>query len=195
MINAEVHSDDRAIEVTFDAEPYLAQASDADILALIDCGWGGDYPADDVARFFEDTNEEIHGMFHYLETIRGLRSHKDVCGFECHVDEKQAMAWVKAHRPHLVTTAAERNPEGDRLFIGVFPCGLVYADRHREKHGDYAKLAFLPYDTLQLQVEKDCPPDLRVRIEEDAASMLARRGQAFPISTSGQTVMLGTRMG
>lgn len=42
----------------------------------------------------------------------------------------------------------------DRLFSGVYPCGIVYADRYREKGGDYARLAFLPYDTLQLSMPK-----------------------------------------
>lgn len=79
----------------------------------------------------------------------------------------------------------------DRLFIGVYPGGISYADRHREKDGDFARLAFLAYDTLQLKVEQDCPPDLRKRIEADAASVQARRGEMFQISTCGQTVMLG----
>jgi len=79
----------------------------------------------------------------------------------------------------------------DRLFIGIFPCGIAYADRHREKHGDYARLAFLPYDTLQLEVEQDCPADLRTLIEADAASIQSRRGDLFQISSCAQTVTLG----
>lgn len=45
----------------------------------------------------------------------------------------------------------------DRLFIGWYPGGIVYADRKRERHGDYAPLAFLAYDTLELSVEKELP--------------------------------------
>lgn len=78
-----------------------------------------------------------------------------------------------------------------RLFIGVFPCGLSYADRWTEQHGDYKRLAFLPYSTLVLQVEPDCPPDLRTEIETDAATIIARRGQPFQVSACGQTVTLG----
>lgn len=79
----------------------------------------------------------------------------------------------------------------DRLFIGVFPAGLVYADRTREEHGDYKRLAFLPWHNLALEVKPDCPADLRRRIEADAATYQARRGQQEPISTCGQTVLLG----
>lgn len=80
----------------------------------------------------------------------------------------------------------------DRLFIGVFPAGISYADRHREEHGDYAKLAFLPYDTLELKVYERCPADLRTEIETHAATIQSRRGQRFQVSSCNQTVMLGS---
>jgi hypothetical protein len=41
-----------------------------------------------------------------------------------------------------------------RLFIGVFPCGISYADRHHEEYGDYKALAFLPYESLTLEFRK-----------------------------------------
>jgi len=79
----------------------------------------------------------------------------------------------------------------DRLFIGCFPCGLSYCDTSRERDGDYVKLAFLSYKTLELDVRPGCPPDLLVRILADAATMQARRGEHFQVSTCGQTVLLG----
>jgi hypothetical protein len=77
----------------------------------------------------------------------------------------------------------------DRIFIGKYPAGLVYSDRKRERAGDYAKLAFLPYSTLKLEVEKDCPTDLRAQIEQHAAQY--KPGQVLQVSTAGQTVTLG----
>ena len=79
----------------------------------------------------------------------------------------------------------------DRIFIGVFSTGISYADRLREKKGDYAKLAFLAFDTLQLTFEKDCPRELKAVIEKDASAIQAKRGQRYQVSTSGQTVLLG----
>ncbi len=84
----------------------------------------------------------------------------------------------------------------DDLFIGVFPTGISYADRSRERGGDYLKLAFLPYDTLELtwyEPEAKVPAALRTAILADARRVAAKRGQAFPTSTSGQTVTLGGR--
>lgn len=78
----------------------------------------------------------------------------------------------------------------ERLFIGVYPAGLVYADRAIEEHGDYAKVAFLSYASLELTVYRDRSPLLPL-VREDAARMQARRGEEFQVSTAGQTVRLG----
>jgi hypothetical protein len=80
----------------------------------------------------------------------------------------------------------------NRLFIGVYPAGLVYADRGREVHGDYKRLGFLQYSSLKLDVEKDCPAPLATEIREHAATVQAQRGQLYQVSTSGQTVRLGS---
>jgi hypothetical protein len=84
----------------------------------------------------------------------------------------------------------------DRILIGVVPGGIRYADRHVEEHGDYKKLAFLPYDTLELDIYPDCPAELISEIVQDAATVQARRGESFPISACGggvQSVILGKR--
>jgi hypothetical protein len=81
----------------------------------------------------------------------------------------------------------------ERLFIGVTPTGIVYADRSREVDGDYARCAFLPFDTLALDVSPKCPEELRGPIRADAATIIARRGEKFAISASDQTVVLGSK--
>lgn len=79
------------------------------------------------------------------------------------------------------------------LFVGIFPCGIVYADRRREEGGDYARLAFLPFSTLRLEWHSTRPVDARTRasIERNAAKIQARRGELFEVTTCGQTVRLG----
>ena len=66
MINAEVHSDDRAVDADFDATLWFEQASDDEIMELEYSGWGGDYPADAVAQFFEDANSEVADVFKHV---------------------------------------------------------------------------------------------------------------------------------
>lgn len=82
----------------------------------------------------------------------------------------------------------------ERLFIGIMPTGISYADRSREVDGDYASCAFLPFDTLVLDVSPKCPEELRGPIKADAATIIARRGEQFKISTSGHTVVLGSNL-
>lgn len=79
----------------------------------------------------------------------------------------------------------------DLIFEGIFPAGIVYADRTRQEGGDYKKLAFLAYSSLALSFEKDCPKTLRAEITRRAQEIQSRRGQQFQISTCGQTVLLG----
>ncbi len=78
-----------------------------------------------------------------------------------------------------------------RIFIGCYPEGIVYADRTVEEHGDYARLAFLPYDTLELEFSPTCPLQLKQEIRDSAAHLQAHRGEPYSISSCGQTVILG----
>jgi hypothetical protein len=80
-----------------------------------------------------------------------------------------------------------------RIFVGVFPGGISYADREREEYGDYKRLAFLPFESLALEWSAGCSPDVKEWIAESAKYYQSRRGQQFQISQSGQTVLLGSR--
>ncbi len=101
MIQAEAHSDDHVIEVKFDATPYFEQADDEALLQLAECGWGGDYPGDYVAQHMAEKVPDVAKLFEYLTAIADVPSKKDVCGFECHVDATDAMAWIAGNRPNL----------------------------------------------------------------------------------------------
>lgn len=101
VIPAETHSDDYQFQIEFDALAWFEQASDNELTALAECGFGGDYPADAVAEFFEDRPEgqEIAAMLDYSRaSVRGI---SETVGFECHVDQAAAERWIKAHRPEI----------------------------------------------------------------------------------------------
>ena len=80
----------------------------------------------------------------------------------------------------------------DRLFIGKYPEGLVYADRAREENGDYKRCAFIPYNSLVIEWAKDCPTELRPLIDRDHDRLSKMIGEQYQISSSGQTVTLGS---
>jgi hypothetical protein len=98
QIPAECHSDDHAIETQFDAPPWFNQATDEQIIRLAACGWGFDYPADEIAVFVGETNESVRHMFSYLELVRHKKDHP---GFECSINASAAMAWIVEQRPEL----------------------------------------------------------------------------------------------
>ena len=84
-----------------------------------------------------------------------------------------------------------RNPS-PRLFAGIYPSGVIYADRYEDVDGDYKRIAFLPFSTLQLEWAPGVhPPELVEEVTADAAKIIARRGEDFEVSASGQTVKLG----
>ena len=78
-----------------------------------------------------------------------------------------------------------------RLFIGVYPTGLVYADRQVQVAGDYKRLATLNYQTLILETEPDCPKNLAAQIDKNAEEFINKwEGKQFPISNN-QTTLIG----
>lgn len=93
--------------------------------------------------------------------------------------------------PHRVQKMATDDP---RLFMGVYPCGIVYADRWHEVAGDYRRLAFLPYNTLRLDLEGTCPEFLAAVIKADAATYEARKGQTFKTAVHGGEIILGSAL-
>ncbi len=102
VIRAEAHSDDHNVEVEFNAVRWFKQASDEDILELAESGWGGDYPADAVARFFDGKKNGTGRLFRYLEDIAEDWSKKDLRGFECNVSEADAIKWLRKNRPAVL---------------------------------------------------------------------------------------------
>jgi hypothetical protein len=98
QVPAECHSDDHYVECKFDAAPYLKKANQKTILALAWCGWGGDYPADNVALQEAISNREVEYMLKYIET---RNKGKEQIGFECHINPTAAETWLKKNKPKL----------------------------------------------------------------------------------------------
>lgn len=106
-IDAEVHTDDYAYTYEFDAAPWFEMAHGQEILDLAKCDWGGDVPADQVAIFTQKFDARLEALFSYL-TARNKGTGETV-GFECHVSEDDAKAWLAKHRPDLAEMLERRN--------------------------------------------------------------------------------------
>ena len=106
VVKAEVHTDDGLDQAYFDAALYFADpyTTDGDLLELAQCGFGGDYPADNVARYFEDKDCDVTVLFRHHDALVGTPRET---GFECHVDPEDALAWIRKHRPYIIGASRE----------------------------------------------------------------------------------------
>lgn len=98
MIQGKCRSDDYNVEIEFDATAWFEQASEADIIKLAECQWGGDYPADAVSEFFSD--QETSRIFDYVSNHPAKLSNNAV-GHETYVDSDQAVRWLEENRPEI----------------------------------------------------------------------------------------------
>ena len=80
----------------------------------------------------------------------------------------------------------------DRLFSGIYPGGIVYADRAIEERGDYKRVAFLSYDDLKLRIDDPGSPLLDT-VKQWAANIQVKRGRAFRIAGNA-SVILGSSL-
>lgn len=127
MIRAEVHSDDFEHAVKFDATPWFEQADADDILQLAECGWGGDYPADEVAQFLD-------GKAGY-DGVTSLFTNKNG-GFECHVHDADAFAWLASNRPDVFNKVANALDEEPANLLRANSSGPHW-DNDTSWKGDY----------------------------------------------------------
>lgn len=98
-IKAECHSDDYNVQVAFDAVPWFERVTYKQVEELAKVGWKNDYPADEVAIDMAKHIEAIADMFKYIEIIRKNPCNKKFGGFECAIDEEDAMLWLKNNEP------------------------------------------------------------------------------------------------
>jgi len=127
VIPARAKSDDHIYDIPFDAEKWFAQANDKEVRDLAECGWGGDYPADEVAMFMAGHDDQLPDLFKYLEKIANIKSKKDVSGFECHVDEDKAMEWLKHHKIYLFRQITYMKSQKK---LGIDPLSDVIEDQN-----------------------------------------------------------------
>ena len=92
IIPAEAHTDDQKVKVEFDAIHWFQGASAYDIAKLAACGWGGDYPADNVAELCANHDPELQRIFDYLKIVNHPET---TCGFECRVNAEAAFKWLQ----------------------------------------------------------------------------------------------------
>lgn len=98
-IRAEIWSDDHVFESNFNALPFFLSANDTYIRKLIECEWGGDYAADEVALSCKN-DVGVKSVFDYCDLY--WKQHRKSIGFEVRVNSHDALAWLWENRPSLM---------------------------------------------------------------------------------------------
>lgn len=110
-IKARIYSDDHRLEKTFNAIEWFEQASEKQIIALAECNFGGDYPADAVGIFMAAKSKDVEDVFTYIKILVGS---KDAPGFEVHVDVNDGLAWIEENFEELYAKIiADRNEKNN----------------------------------------------------------------------------------
>ena len=141
-VAAEIILDDGHGQESFDATPFLRDADIEDIKELAECGWRGDYAADEVAWFVR----ELPGY----EDVDALmtRMQKRGWGFEVVINEEQAMAWLAMHRPlahHAIQSAGGGQP---KTAAEMVECLSALAEEAAGNYADFRDLAIRFLDGL-----------------------------------------------
>ncbi len=102
-VRAKFWTDDHVFEVYFDARPFLAQASDEALEAIVNVGYVGSECTDEVALYAErmQLDADLVEAFGYLGAVQKSRL-KNPPGFECQVDGPQLLDWLAQCRPVLL---------------------------------------------------------------------------------------------
>lgn len=97
-VRAKFWTDDHVCEAEFDARPFLMQASDDELLAIIEIDYRGDYATDAIAEFMGTLDAGVAEGMAYIGTVQKARLNVDL-GFECMiVNPEDFLRWMDLHR-------------------------------------------------------------------------------------------------
>lgn len=102
IVDAEAWLDGHSIEIKFDAVVWLKTASAEKIIALAECDWRCDSPADQVLQDLSDKHHAIATFFAAHAAANEFKAPSaDPVGYECAVDGVSAMSFLKEYREDI----------------------------------------------------------------------------------------------
>lgn len=110
---ADLHSDDRVVDLKVDIRPFLQTATADEVNELIADDWSYAESADRVAYALEGAGDPgTSRLFWYLGLNPGGTGNEQV-GFGLSADGEAALAWIAEHRPDLhASLDLEDGPDG-----------------------------------------------------------------------------------
>lgn len=98
-VKAHCYTNDEQIKLDFDATEFFANALKEGTLddiynELYDCGWGGEFVADDIVFYYRETTTKA-----LVDYIHSEDKRDSSVGFECHVNRESLKAWFSKYWP------------------------------------------------------------------------------------------------
>lgn len=94
-VKAAFHTDDYSYEFDFDATTFLKNVDFDTLRMLMLENWGHCQEADEIARYYEESNESLNDALRYTRRSQG---HDNACGFEVQLDELEVLKYLRAFR-------------------------------------------------------------------------------------------------
>lgn len=96
------YTDDRVFQVNFDARPWLMQADEALISAVIHQGYRGCEHTDAIAFYMGEKklNPAMVEAFEYIDTVR--QNPDSNLHFECRIDGRDMLSWLALNRTQVL---------------------------------------------------------------------------------------------
>lgn len=102
-VTASVATRDGKHRAAFEADTWLAQAQDSEILQLARDGYKDTTAADGVAEYMQRVDALVGDVIRAgQKPNEDAIAADDIVGFEVTIDEDKILEWVEANRPHLL---------------------------------------------------------------------------------------------
>ena len=98
-IYANIMTTDKEFQFDFDVTNWFEQATDAEIISLIDSNFRG-YPARDIANFLKEENDHIESLLNHI-SCSNLSNEKKI-SFDVIINSDDVSNWLTIRRNHLL---------------------------------------------------------------------------------------------
>lgn len=110
---AELHSDDRVVDLKVDIRPFLETATADDVNELIADDWSYAESADRVAYALEGEGDPGAGRLFWYLGLNPVGPDREQIGFGLSANGETALDWIAEHRPDLhASLDLEDGPDG-----------------------------------------------------------------------------------
>jgi hypothetical protein len=102
-VKATAFSGDYRISICIDVTPWFKSATDQELMALTECGFGDDQASDRVIQCMAENGcEKARDLLDYLSILNRHGNLSKPMRFESQIDRDSACLWLKTYRADIL---------------------------------------------------------------------------------------------